>query len=69
MRHIRIGFVVAGMIIGGVVVVDTSEISTQPNCSLFIFDDAPDGGVGESVGFVRVGSVKLEFTCAFFIAI
>ena len=50
-------------------IVDTSEISTQPNCSLFIFDDAPDGGVGKSVRFVRVGSVKLEFTCALFIAI
>jgi hypothetical protein len=43
MRHIRIGFVVAGMIIGGVVVVDTSEISPYPDSSLRIFVESENG--------------------------
>ena len=43
MRNIGIGFVVAGMIISGVVVVDTSEISPYPDSSLRIFVESENG--------------------------
>ena len=44
-------------------VIHSAEVSSQPDCSLPVFYDAPDRRMGKPVGTVSIGGVKVKLTC------
>ncbi len=50
-------------------VIDSAEIGPQPKRSLFVFDNTPNGRVGESVRFTGIGHIELEIACTFLVAV
>ena len=58
-----ISLVVAGMIIGGVVVVDTSEISPYPDSSLRIFVESENGWVAQTMRYIILMNMILPYLC------
>ena len=61
---LRVSLFIAGIdFIFRIEVIHSAEVSSQPDCSLPVFYDAPDRRMGKSVGAVSIGGVKVKLTC------
>ena len=61
---LRVSHCIAGIdFIFRIEVIHSAEVSSQPDCSLPVFYDAPDRRMGKPVGTVSIGGVKVKLTC------